>query len=235
MVKTMRYFILLIYWPILASTSVIGVAPSNTQGVVHVSTDQGGNCTYRISESNTLTPLVHDVDTSLFSGANSDSRAGSVISGTDHYFVAGTRIAAQAADGVFYSRALPAVTTLYGGVTCGLDAEVTFSFTTGNILTGNTYTTCSGSGCLPYRLNPFNSNIQNIGNLSFSFECLIQEHANAPQRVVCTSILPDGAVGASRSTAAPFDLTTNKNTISVVVYTASLNTVVLEGFIVEKG
>jgi hypothetical protein len=124
---------------LLANTSVVGVDVTNTQAIVHVTTDQAGTCTYRISESNTLSPLVHDVAPALYAGANSDSRAGSIIRGNDHWFVAGSRVAALAADGVSYSRALQALTQHYGGVTCGSDAEVPFTFTTNNIFTGNTF------------------------------------------------------------------------------------------------
>ena len=54
-------------------------------------------------------------------------------------FVAGTRTAAPGSDGKWYSRALAANTQHYGGVTCGTDAEVPFSFTTTTIPLGITY------------------------------------------------------------------------------------------------
>src|ERR1051325_29275 len=123
-----------------AATAVVETSVTNTQAVIHVVTDRGGNCTYRISESNTLSPPVYDVNTALFASANSDARAGAVVAGNDHFFVVGTRTAARGVDGMFYSRALAANTAHYGGVTCGPDAEVTFTFTTRNILTGNTFT-----------------------------------------------------------------------------------------------
>ncbi len=124
----------------LANTQIIQVQPTNTQAIVWVRTDQAGNCTYRISTSTAFSPLINDVNTTLFSGANSDARSGSLVNGKDHYFVAGARNSALASDGKLYSRALAAETLYYGGATCGGDAEVDFQFVTANLALGNTYT-----------------------------------------------------------------------------------------------
>ena len=142
MMGTLRsiYFLALSVTLAFGKTQVAQVKVTPTQALVEVKTDQPGNCVYRISESSTLSPLVNDVNTALFPGANSDARAGSVIRDTDHRFVAGTRTAAQGGDGKWYSRALAANTAHYGGVTCGADSEVSFTFTTENIPLGATYT-----------------------------------------------------------------------------------------------
>src|ERR1700736_3113131 len=69
-----------------------------TQAVIHVRvTNADGSpytnsCSYRVSEGAGFSTLVNDVNTALFSGANSDARPGSLINGRDHIFVAGTRI-----------------------------------------------------------------------------------------------------------------------------------------------
>lgn len=86
-------------------------------------------CTAELSESASYSPLVHDVDTAIFSGSNSDTR--SVTSGARRYFILGTRTGAAGADGKIYSRALAAATPHFGRVTCG--SAVAFTATTGQI------------------------------------------------------------------------------------------------------
>jgi hypothetical protein len=123
----------------LANTQIVRIQTTNTQALVWVRTDQPGNCTYRISESDSLTPVVNDTSEALFPGSSSDARPGSVVQGNDHSFVAGTRKADPGLDGRWYSRALAADTAHFGGVTCGSDAEVPFQFTTSMIPLGDTY------------------------------------------------------------------------------------------------
>ena len=120
-----------------------------TQAIIRARTDQRGFCTYRVSEGSSFNALVNDVNPSLFNGANSDARPGSIINGADsahfspsnsgneHVFVAGTRTAARATDGKFYSRALQANTLHWVGVKCGSDAEVSTTFQTLNPPLGN--------------------------------------------------------------------------------------------------
>jgi hypothetical protein len=122
---------------------------TSTQAIVRVRTDQPGFCTYRVSEGPGFSAMVNDVNPAIFSGANSDGRDGSIITGissgrggspsagSEHVFVAGTRTAARGADGKFYSRALQANTLHWVGVTCGLDAEVSTIFQTLNLPLGN--------------------------------------------------------------------------------------------------
>src|SRR5579862_8120031 len=120
-----------------------------TQAIIRVQTDQSGFCSYRVSEGGSFIALVNDVNTALFSGANSDARPGSIITGLSatrigslsrgsaHVFVAGTRLSARAADGKFYSRVLQTNTLHWVGVTCGTDSEVSTTFSTLNPPLGN--------------------------------------------------------------------------------------------------
>jgi hypothetical protein len=119
------------------TVTLLGV--TNTQALF----SHADGCTWKISESPTLDPLIHDVDPALFRGSDRDSRPGSVLRDGVRYFLAGTRATERGADGKLYSRALPANTTLYYDV-CGTQG----SFTTANIPFGSTYAD------LPPALNP---------------------------------------------------------------------------------
>ena len=99
--------------------------------------------TWEISESPSYTPLVYDVDTSLFANSNSDNRAGSASAGRSRCFVAGEggtgiQYAPAALDGRRYSRAFRPVTTYYARLTVGADTA-TLSFLTANIAPGDSY------------------------------------------------------------------------------------------------
>jgi hypothetical protein len=122
------------------TTSVKIDAVSATQAVLEVDTNRvRGACTYQVSESSTLSPLVHDVDPTLFPGSNADSRPGASIgTGATRFFVAGTRSVDLATNGSRYSRALVANTVHYFQVSCGPDVA-TGQFTTANPPLGSTY------------------------------------------------------------------------------------------------
>lgn len=112
---------------------------SAQQALIQVHTDQVGNCTYIVSAAVGLSPAVDDNSNALFTGANSDARGGSILSGRDHYYVAGTRTGAAGSDGLIHSRSLAPNTQYFGSVTCGGDMAVTFSFTTLTIAFGSVY------------------------------------------------------------------------------------------------
>ena len=82
--------------------------------------------------------LVDDANPTLYSGANLDSRAGSITNGTSRTLVIGYRSAPIASDGNRYTRALQANTRHVIAITCGA-ATSTFSFSTQNVPLGNTY------------------------------------------------------------------------------------------------
>ena len=119
----------------ITGVSVVGTTP--TQSILAYTAPSSGVCTVAVSLSPSYTPLVPDVDPTLFSGSNSDARAGSITIGLARIFVVGTRTA-QAASGTNYSRALQASTTYYYQISCGSDTA-TGTFTTQTIPTGVGY------------------------------------------------------------------------------------------------
>jgi len=120
----------------ISNVSVLGV--TNTQAVLQYTAPDASACTVAVSTSPTYSPLVHDVDSSIFAGSNLDNRPGSMSSGVPRTFVAGTRDAEQGLNGHWYSRALQALTPHYYQIACGA-LTATGTFTTGNIALGNTY------------------------------------------------------------------------------------------------
>jgi hypothetical protein len=127
--------------PVFAATSILDIEVTNTQAVVQYKTTEAGACTIRASEGQTLGTMVHDVNTTLFSGSNQDDRTSNwprKVSGTTRWFTLGQRTVGQAADSKWYSRALQRAKQHVVGITCGGDAEVTKVFTTANT-TGGIY------------------------------------------------------------------------------------------------
>ena len=119
--------------------SVTVVGTSNTQAVLAYTAPDSSACTVQVSESNTLSPPVHDLDTALFSGANSDARPSGMSNGTARVFVVGKRLTqTSSTDSKNYSLALQANTTHYYSVAC-TGVTATGSFTTSNIPFGVTY------------------------------------------------------------------------------------------------
>ncbi len=92
------------------SVTVTGVTATETQAVIRYIAPNQSACSVQISESSSLTPLVHDVDPVLFPGSNLDTRVGTTTNptSTERVFVAGKRDAETASDGKRYSRALNA-------------------------------------------------------------------------------------------------------------------------------
>ncbi len=126
-----------------AVTNVRVLGTTATQAAVAYTAPDGSACSLAVSQAadvngNPLPPLVHDVDTSLFPGADQDSRAGSVALGRSRLFVIGKRAAEKGPDGRYYSRALETNSPHYGKITCGGDTAL-FTFQTANIPLGIGY------------------------------------------------------------------------------------------------
>ena len=140
-VTHMKYLrLLILLCPALLGAQIV-VTVSNiteTQAELSYVAPSSSTCTLQVSESPTLSPLVHDVDSSLFSGANVDNRVGNLSTGLWRGFILGTRRSDQAADGNLYSRALQANTTHYYHLVCG-SSTASGQFTTVNPVLGNTF------------------------------------------------------------------------------------------------
>lgn len=122
-----------------AISNVQIVGTTNVQAILSYEAPTAtGPCTLHLSENASLGPVVHDVNPSLFPGADQDSRAGNLVDGTSRIFVAGKRSVDRGLDGKWYSRALQADTPHFYRIVCGADA-VTGAFKTANIPVGSTY------------------------------------------------------------------------------------------------
>lgn len=123
-------------------TAVRVVGPTNTQAVLAYNSPDDAACTLELSESASYTPLVHDVDTGYYTGANADSRAGNITIGRSRVFVLGKRSIELATTGTYvgkyFSRALQSNTKHYYRLTCTA-GNVTGSFYTLALPNGNTY------------------------------------------------------------------------------------------------
>lgn len=127
-----------------ASTLDITVSGTTaTQAVVAYTPPDTSTCSIAVSETadasgNPQAPLVHDVDTRLFPGADQDNRPGNLFGNGTRVCVIGRRDAERATDGHYYSRALQANTVHYGKIACGASTAL-FTFQTTNIPLGLGY------------------------------------------------------------------------------------------------
>lgn len=136
--------------------SVNVAALSPTQAVLTYTAPNSSACQVQISQSPSLSPLIHDVDSSLFTGSDMDNRAGALNgSGNVRVFIAGTRGQFQTgSDSNNYSRALAQNTTHYYQIACSPEIA-TGSFTTPTLPVGDTfadlpYVDSTGTYMLPY-------------------------------------------------------------------------------------
>ena len=111
---------------------------TNTQAVLVYTAPDTNSCKVQVSENSSLSPLVHDVNPSLFANADSDNKAESLYSDNKRIFVIGKRLVEKGIDGNNYSRALQTNTTHYFKITCGNQIS-SGSFITANIPFGMTY------------------------------------------------------------------------------------------------
>jgi hypothetical protein len=122
----------------IQNVSVLGT--SATQALIHYTAPNNSPCNVEVSESSTYLPLVYDVDSTKFTSASSDSRAGSITNGAERIFVAGKRSADVGLDGSRYSRALQTATQHYFRITCPTTGDqATGTFQTTSIPFGASY------------------------------------------------------------------------------------------------
>src|SRR5438128_5084677 len=123
----------------------ITVSTTSRQTVLSYVAPDASPCTLEVSENNSYTLLINDVNSGLFAGANSDARAGSLgVGTTSRSFIVGTIpdpkgvLNNLALDSKRYGRALTPNTTYYARVTCGSDSGIT-NWTTSNRPLGITF------------------------------------------------------------------------------------------------
>lgn len=119
------------------------IGTTATQAVIGYTAPDQNPCIIQVSESSSLSPLVHDTDPAIFAGSGQDNRPGNLSSGPTRLAVIGKRSAELVTAGPYagvrhFSRALQAYTPHFGRVQCGTDSA-TFTFKTTNIPVGSTY------------------------------------------------------------------------------------------------
>jgi len=134
---------LILFFPVIALASISNVrvaGTTSTQAAIAYTAPDNNACTVTASTSPTYAPPVPDVDPTLFSGANSDSRMGSISIGRARVFVAGKRSVEKNLKGTNSSRALEAAVTHYFQIACPSDGSTANgSFTTATIPSGASY------------------------------------------------------------------------------------------------
>src|SRR5581483_999924 len=97
--------LLLCSLPMHAGIGNVNVSVTPTAAILQYTSPVAASCMVQVSESPTMSPLVHDVDPVLFPGSLWDSRPGSTNNGASRKVTVGKRTAEIAADGLRYSRA----------------------------------------------------------------------------------------------------------------------------------
>lgn len=124
-----------------SQTGVIVQGVTPTQVSVAYTAPNSSACTLALSTSNTLSPLVVDLQTDA-GGANDLARASTVTNGLARVVVIGKRNAVLSTingyNNQYVSNALTTNTQYFGSVTCG-GSPVTFGFTTMNVPLGLGY------------------------------------------------------------------------------------------------
>jgi hypothetical protein len=113
--------------PVMTNDIALTLSATSRQIIVNYLAPDTSPCTIEVSESNTYSPVVNDVNNTLFTASSSDARAGSLGAGTTSRVVVigtvprdGVPYDNLAADGFRYSRSLAVDTTHYVRVTCGV-------------------------------------------------------------------------------------------------------------------
>lgn len=130
-------FLLLLSSTLFAADFRVVGQPTSTTAVLAYRTSYTGNCTLEVSEESDYSPVVHDVNGTYFSGANSDARYAGMRDGQERYFPVGLRAVHEDADGVRRSRALQTATKHYARLDCNGTQE-TLTFRTATIPFGMT-------------------------------------------------------------------------------------------------
>ncbi len=138
--------------------NVTVLATTPTQAILSYTAPDNNACSVAVSSSSAINQftgafisLVHDVDPLLFPGADSDTKAGNIVNGTQRTIVVGHRGVGDGSDGNIYSLALQAATTHYFRISCDNGAYVgTGSFLTADIPLGD-----SAPDTIPYDANGF--------------------------------------------------------------------------------
>ena len=138
-----KLVILLCFTSVMSCAAITDVQTRTSPQQIVVTFTAGYNppaCTLALSENASLTPIVRDLDTTLFAGANLASRAGNLVSGNAVTFIAGQRGMTNGLglDGNWYSRSLQVDTLYYGKITCGSDTA-TFTAHTAPLPAGMTH------------------------------------------------------------------------------------------------
>jgi hypothetical protein len=145
--------------PAMAQPFKVAVlATTPTQAILSYTAPDNNACSVAVSSSNAVNQftgafisLAHDVDPLLFPGADSDTKAGNIVNGTQRTIVVGHRGVGDGSDGNIYSLALQAATTHYFRISCDNGAYVgTGSFLTADIPLGD-----SAPDAIPYDANGF--------------------------------------------------------------------------------